>query len=142
MPCSGPRVRSRFRSPSTSLAFLRALLRSERARALYAAPIFSRRSQKARVSSTAEYSLARRPAEISPMLAKNTSPERVFAAMTLGLEARRRFDVAWQLDGGQYARGVLHAAARRSRSGSLRLRRCAQKHRCGKAACECTAGQA
>src|SRR6185295_16724539 len=119
MPCRGPRVRSRFRSPSTSLAFLIALLRRESARALWAAPIFSRRSQKARVSSTAEYSLARRPAESSPMLEKKTSPERVFAAMTLGLEARRRLDVARQLDGGQRARGVLNPSARRNWSGGL-----------------------
>src|ERR1700691_4273137 len=141
MPCSGPRVRSRFRSPSTSLAFLSALWRCDSASALWAAPIFSRRSQKARVSSTAEYSLARRPAERSPILAKNTSPERVFAAMMLGLEACRRLDGARQFNGGQCARGVLNPSARRSWSGSLRLRRCAQKHWRGKAACECAASQ-
>src|SRR6185369_8868666 len=93
------------------------ILRRESARALWAAPIFSKRSQKARVSSTAEYSLARRPAESSPMLAKKTSPERVFAAMILGLEARRRFDVAWQFDGGQCSRGVLNSSAHRSGGG-------------------------
>src|SRR5271165_1428518 len=109
MPCSGPRVRPRFRSPSTSFAFLMAVSRKECARALYEGPIFSRRSQKAFVNSTAENSLARSLAESSPILAKKMSPDG--EAMGSGLEAGSGLDRARKLQGGDLAGGGLKVCA-------------------------------
>src|SRR5437868_3189847 len=111
MPCKGPRKRSRFMSPSTSLAAFWASLVKERARALYCGPKVSSRWPKSLVNSTHEICRFRRVALSSVMVAKARVASSIlvptFAMTRLNFEREGGLNVHGYL---KLSEAVAHAA--------------------------------